>query len=175
MQPLQALGPVKVNAIRWCIFRERSLHHVCHIQQPNGEHAPLLDLSNYLLDVSQLLVQLHCVLVALHVVWDSANREYHGIQVNPQLLKNATHFLVQSYHLSWFPSRHVIGSHHQSDRYIFTMCMSNISNDANIWSVAAPEKLKTPTCQCDWIRVNTRIRLSPMIKWTAPSGILGCA
>ena len=56
--------------------------------------------------------------------------------------------------------------------YIFVI--SSISSDANIWEVAAPEKLKIPTCQCAWSCVNTRIRLSPITKWTAPSGILGC-
>ena len=42
------------------------------------------------------------------------------------------------------------------------LAIPSISSDANICGVAAPEKLKIPVCQCDWIRVSTRIRLSPI-------------
>ena len=76
------------------IIRKRSLHHVCHVQQSNGEHAPLLYLSHYLINVAHLLIHFHRVLVGPHIVGDIANREYRGIQINPQLLKNVTHFLV---------------------------------------------------------------------------------
>ena len=112
------------------------------------------------------------MLIRFHVVWDGAHRKNGRIHLNSQFLENAAHLVVQPHHLSCFPPRHVIRP--EISVTVYTLAIPSISSVANICGVAAAAKLKIPVCQWDWIRVNTRSKLSPMIKWTAPSGTRGC-